>query len=361
MKTFVCQCGNTLYFENSRCLVCKHVVGYLHDEGLVSALEQQDNGNWLALTNKQAYRKCKHYSDYNVCNWMVPSHDLQPYCHSCRLNHIIPNLGEEQNLTLWYRIESAKRRLLYTLYALQLPVIGRDLDPKKGLAFEFLADATTDDEFRNELIPDHHVITGHRAGIITINLKEAEDSAREVMREKMNERYRTLLGHFRHEIGHYYWDRLIVDTDQLGEFRKIFGDERQNYEQSLRQYYQDGPSPDWQSIWISAYASAHPWEDWGESWAHYMHMVDTLETAHDFGFSIQGYNVSALTAEMQTAEGYLTSSVFEMLMHDWNRLTVALNAMNRSMGLPDAYPFIISDMSLLKLRFIHDTIADSTH
>ena len=256
MKTFVCHCGNTLYFENSRCLVCKRMVGYLPDDGMISALEPQDNGNWLALVDRHTYRMCKNYSDYNVCNWMVPAHDPHPYCLSCRLNHIIPNLGEGQNLTLWYRIESAKRRLLYTLYELHLPVIGRHSDPKKGLAFEFLADETSDNEFRNELIPDHHVITGHRGGIITINLREAEDSAREVMREKMNERYRTLLGHFRHEIGHYYWDRLIVDMDRVGEFRRIFGDERQDYEQSLRKYYQDGPPSDWQSIWISAYASS---------------------------------------------------------------------------------------------------------
>jgi hypothetical protein len=361
MKTFVCHCGNTLYFENSRCLVCKRMVGYLPDDGMISALEPQDNGNWLALVDRHTYRMCKNYSDYNVCNWMVPAHDPHPYCLSCRLNHIIPNLGEGQNLTLWYRIESAKRRLLYTLYELHLPVIGRHSDPKKGLAFEFLADETSDNEFRNELIPDHHVITGHRGGIITINLREAEDSAREVMREKMNERYRTLLGHFRHEIGHYYWDRLIVDMDRVGEFRRIFGDERQDYEQSLRKYYQDGPPSDWQSIWISAYASAHPWEDWGESWAHYMHMVDTLETAHDFGFSIQGYNVSSLTAEMQSTEGYLASPAFDLLIKDWNRLTIALNAMNRSMGLPDVYPFVISDTSLVKLRFIHDTISASTN
>jgi len=360
MKTFHCQCGNILHFENSRCLLCERLVGYLPDQACISAFEPSTNETWLALANSSIYRKCKNYSDYDICNWMIPSNDPHPYCVSCRLNHIIPDLNQEQNLTLWCRIESAKRRLLYTLYALHLPVIGRDLDPKKGLAFEFMADETNYDEFSNELTPHRRVITGHRAGIITINIKEAEDSAREEIRELMNERYRTLLGHFRHEIGHYYWDRLIHDMNRLGAFREVFGDERVDYQQNLQRYYQEGPTPDWQSGWISAYASAHPWEDWGESWAHYMHMVDTLETAHDFGFSIQGYNVSAPTAEMQSAEGYPASPAFDMLLQDWNRLTVALNAMNRSMGLPDAYPFIFSDRSLEKLRFIHDTIAAST-
>jgi len=349
-----------LHFENYRCLVCERVVGYLPDQGYMSSFEQQSAELWRSLANGQYYRKCKNYTDFDICNWMVQEKDTHSFCVSCRLNHIIPNLGQEQNLTLWYRIESAKRRLLYTLYALHLPVIGRDLDSKKGLAFDFLEDETNDDEFSNTLMAHRYVVTGHRAGIITINIKEAEDSAREEMREKMNERYRTLLGHFRHEIGHYYWDRLVNNTSWVNTFREVFGDERIDYQESLRRYYQEGPAPDWQSGWISAYASAHPWEDWGETWAHYMHMVDTLETAHDFGFSIQGYNVSALTEEMQTAEGYLTGPTFDMLLEDWNRLTVALNAMNRSMGLPDAYPFIISDNTLAKLQYIHDIIMAST-
>lgn len=360
MKTFRCQCSNILHFENSRCLVCGRELGYIPEQGVMSALEPSTNKLWRALSNNKTYRKCKNYGSYNICNWMVPSHDLDPYCASCRLNHIIPNLGQEQNLTLWYRIESAKRRLLYTLYVLHLPVIGRATDPQKGLAFEFMADEEGDNEFSNALTPHRHVVTGHRAGIITINIKEAEHSTREEMREKMNEGYRTLLGHFRHEIGHYYWDRLVSDTDKIGSFRDVFGDERIDYQQSLQRYYQQGPPPDWQSGWISAYASAHPWEDWGETWAHYMHMVDSLETAQDFGFSIQGYNVSALTAEIQSAEGYVTPPAFDALLQDWHRLTVALNALNRSMGLPDAYPFIISDSSLEKLRFVHGLIADST-
>jgi len=359
MKTFRCACGNVLHFENSHCMVCGRTVGYLPDEGCISALEPAAGNQWTALVNNSDYRKCKNYTDFDICNWMVVADDTHPYCLSCRLNHIIPNLGQEQNLTLWYRIESAKRRLLYTLYALHLPVIGREVDPKKGLAFEFMADDANDNEFSNTLIPHRNVITGHRAGIITINIKEAEDSVREEMREKMNERYRTLLGHFRHEIGHYYWDRLIHDAKRLDDFREVFGDERVDYQQSLQCYYQEGPRVDWQKGFISAYASAHPWEDWGESWAHYMHMVDTLETAHDFGFSIQGRYVSALSKDGQSMSGYPSPPTFDTLINDWNRLTVALNAMNRSMGLPDVYPFIISQMSLAKLRFIHTTIANS--
>jgi hypothetical protein len=249
--------------------------------------------------------------------------------------------------------------LLYTLYNLGLSIIGRDVDPDRGLAFEFLADQTSDDEFSNQVTPQQSVITGHRAGLITINIREAEDSAREELRKKMKERYRTLLGHFRHESGHYYWERLISNTSNLDEYRRLFGDERTDYQQSLDTYYQSGPPADWQVNWISAYASSHPWEDWAETWAHYLHMVDTLETAQDLGFRIHGQDVSMQTAGLQATQGYMTRAVFDGLLEDWGRLAVALNALNRSMGLADAYPFVISSNVLAKLHFIHKVITDS--
>ena len=358
MKTFTCQCGNKLHFENTQCLVCGRMLGYLPDQQQLSALEPAQNGEWQALVNNQRYRKCDNYERHDICNWLVPIDDKNIYCESCRLNHIIPNLSEPENLTLWYRIEAAKRRLLYTLYSLGLPLIGRNVDPQHGLAFEFLADRTSDDEFSNQITPEQSVITGHRAGMITINIREAEDSSREEIREKMKERYRTLLGHFRHEIGHYYWERLINNTPRLDEFRRVFGDERMDYQQALGNYYQAGPPAGWQMNWISAYASSHPWEDWAETWAHYLHMVDALETAQDFGFSIHGQDVTALTTDTQAAQGYRTRDQLEALLEDWGRLSVALNALNRSMGLADAYPFVISSNIQNKLRFVHKLIID---
>jgi hypothetical protein len=360
MKTFTCHCGNKLHFENTKCLVCGRVLGYLPEQQQLSALEAAKGNQWRALADRRLYRQCDNYSRHNVCNWMVPVEDTNMYCASCRLNQIIPNLSEPENLALWNSVEIAKRRLLYTLYTLGLPIIGRDAEPQSGLAFEFLADQTSDDEFSNQVTPQQSVITGHRAGLITINIREAEDSAREEMREKMKERYRTLLGHLRHESGHYYWERLISHTSFLDEYRRLFGDERTNYQQALENYYQSGPPADWQDNWISAYASSHPWEDWAETWAHYLHMVDTLETAQDFGFSIHGQDVSALRPDIQATQGYMAKAVFDILLEDWGRLAVALNALNRSMGLADAYPFVISNNVLTKLHFIHKVITASS-
>lgn len=361
LKTFHCHCGNTLHFENNHCLACDRVVGYLPDERQLSALEPGDNGNWLALSNGRHYRQCGNYSAYAVCNWMVPAEDSHDLCASCRLNHIIPNLAEGQNLTLWYRIELAKRRLLYTLYNLNLPVVGRAEDPQRGMGFEFLQDDIAQDEFSNELTIRHSVATGHSAGMITINLLEAEHGRRELMREKMNERYRTLLGHFRHESGHYYWERLIRNSDHIDSFREIFGDERLDYAMAIRNYYDQGPPPFWSEVWISAYASVHPWEDWAESWAHYLHMVDTLETAYDFGFQIHGVDVSNPAIDKQMAPGYVSPASFDDLFDDWCRLSAALNALNRSMGLEDAYPFVISVSALNKLRYVHRLVNESAN
>lgn len=358
MKTFACACGNTLHFENTRCLACGRGVGFLPGARWLSAFEVDGSGTLRALADGRRYRLCRNQRDYEVCNWLVPAEEPREYCASCRLNRLIPDLGEGRNLALWYRIEGAKRRLLYTLYALGLPVTGRDEDPARGLAFEFLADPqATADEFANETAPHHRVMTGHRTGVITINIMEAEDSVRERIRTQMNERYRTLLGHFRHESGHYYWDRLIADSPWLDSYRVLFGDERADYADAMQRYYAGGSPPGWQQSWVSAYASMHPWEDWAETWAHYLHMVDTLETAQDFGSSIEGRRLSAVeTARAQAASGYDATDSFDAVMEDWARLSVALNALNRSMGLPDAYPFAVAGQALDKLRFIHAVI-----
>ena len=356
MKTFTCVCGNTLHFENSQCMACGRALGFISESLQLSALEPEADGLWRACLDGRRYRDCANHRDHNICNWLVAEEDPHAHCTSCRLNHIIPNLEEKDNLRLWYRIEVAKRRLLYTLRELRLPIIGRDQDPQRGLAFEFMADETNGDEFSNELNESSRVLTGHRSGMITINIREAEDSAREKMREMMNEGYRTLLGHFRHECGHYYWDRLVCDSQWLEGYRERFGDEREDYRQALDAYYTQGPRPDWQEGWISAYASAHPWEDWAETWAHYLHMVDTLETADDFGMRILAPDGEGARVLPARDHGHPGTADFETLLRDWDRLSAGLNALNRSMGLPDAYPFILSEPALHKLRFVHEVI-----
>ncbi|MFC4701144.1 putative zinc-binding metallopeptidase [Glaciecola siphonariae] len=359
MKTFVCRCDNTLHFPNTSCVRCHSVLGFLPDVLELAPVNQLSNSEYESHISGNRYHKCINYSEHDVCNWMVDTQDNNPLCRSCRLTQTIPNLGEEKNLKLWFNLESSKRRLLYTLMKLNLPVVSKQEDATKGIGFAFLEDQT-EDAFGNELFIKQYVTTGHSGGLITININEADPSARIEMREKMQERYRTLLGHFRHESGHYYWNCLIENSPFIEEYRELFGDERIDYQQAMQSYYNNGPANNWQNVWISAYASMHPWEDWAETWAHYMHMVDTLETANQFKFSIAGSQLANPLHAHFYNNALTTEKNFTKLFDDWCKLTAALNALNRSMGLDDAYPFVISISALKKLRFVHRVIEETS-
>jgi hypothetical protein len=362
MRNFHCVCGNTVYFESTKCLVCGRALGFLPQQLLLCAIEPHDDTRWRALApaaSGRSWRQCRNYREEKVCNWMVSEDDPNPYCLACRLNNLIPNLTDPRNRVLWARVEQAKQRLLYTLFSLGLPVVGRNRDSQQGLAFEFLQDPVAVTEF-TDVAAGHSVLTGHHSGLITINIAEADPGAREVMRERMGEQYRTLLGHFRHEIAHYYWDSLIRDTEWHAPFRELFGDERSDYQLALNRYYSEGPSPDWKKSFVSAYASAHPWEDWAETWAHYLHMVDTLETAHDYGFTIGGRTLRTPVAANDAVQQRTAPVGFEDLLSDWAQLTLALNSLNRSMGLEDAYPFALTESASKKLRFVHRRVLAAT-
>jgi len=349
MKTFTCTCGQLLFFENVKCVQCSRELGFLPDLLCLTSLDPQKDGTYRSTTKEMAgngYRKCKNYTADSVCNWMIPQNSKADFCVSCRLDETIPDLSINKNRDLWKLVEAAKRRLVYTLLSLRLPILNRQDDPKQGLAFRFLADGPT---------PDTMVLTGHDEGLITLNIVEADDAEREKRRISMKEPYRTLLGHFRHEIGHYYWDRLIANTKYIEPFRAVFGDERPDYNEALKKYYARTPDPNWQNNFISVYATAHPWEDWAETWAHYLHIQDTLEVALQFGLVDR-----RVVLDAKEPRSWFFSSKeksFEEKIEAWSDLTIALNSINRSMGLHDIYPFVLSDPVVQKLRFISDVIA----
>jgi len=295
------------------------------------------------------YRLCRNSSEHGVCNWAIPDSEKAEYCRACRLTRIIPNLAEPGAKEAWQRLEIAKRRLLYTLLALELPVELKTDEHPEGMAFEFLQDADGAPK----------VFTGHHDGIVTINVAEADDPFREKMRIQMGETYRTVLGHFRHEIGHYYWDRLIDERPLLRDFRARFGDERTSYTEAQQRHYSAGPPADWVDNFVSSYASMHPWEDWAETWAHYLHIVDTLETASAYGLSLKPAPVAARKTAKPVAATKLDPTSFEDLIDGWIPLTMALNSLNRSLGTTDGYPFVLSKAAIAKLRFVHDVVTQT--
>ena len=351
MRLFECQhCGQLLYFENTRCERCKHVLGYLYDRTDLSALTADGGDRWRPLVAPdETFRFCGN-ALFGACNWLVPAESSDLLCRACRLNRTIPNLDAPENILLWQRLEAAKHRLVYGLLHLGLPLASKFEDAEKGLAFDFLvgSDATFHE--------GPHVVTGHARGLITIDVAEADDAERERHRRDMAEHYRTLLGHFRHEIGHHYWERLVRNGRWHGTFRDMFGDERQDYGAALRRHYANGPRADWQEQYVSNYAGAHPWEDFAETWAHYLHIVDTLETADAFGLRVHPKTGGNSVLDMAIDFDPYCQSDFDALIKPWLPLTYAVNSMNHSMGQPDLYPFVLAPAVIGKLRFVHGIV-----
>lgn len=363
-RNYHCHCGQPVFFRNSRCLACDTPLGYDPERGaLLALMPGPQAGSWQewqasaadasqhlpAKKTAPLYRRCANLATPARCNWLVPHPDPLKLCRACRLNRTIPDLSnpaQPDNGHLWGLIEQAKRRLVSSLILLRLPVASRlSEDCERGLMFDFLRSP----------VSGPHILTGHDSGLITLNLDEADDAKREAARKAMGEPYRTLLGHFRHEVGHYYWDRLVAGTPWLDGFHRLFGDETQDYAASLKRNYAQGPPPDWALHFVSPYASCHPWEDWAECWAHYLHMRDGIDTALSLGLELDRLDleVTPFTPQALYQPRHPQAWQFLAFVNHWTRLTTMLNEMSRSMGQPDFYPFVLPASVVAKLHFIH--------
>ena len=345
MKLFRCQvCDNIIYFENRTCGRCGHRLGYLPELGIMAALEPAGDA-WTPLAGDGRARRFCANADHDVCNWLTVEGGGARLCVACRHNDTIPDISLTSHLIAWRDIELAKHRLFYSLLRWRLPLMTRAEDPSHGLMFEFLADPPQPSGPR--------VMTGHDEGVVTIALAEADSAEMEKRRAELAEPYRSLLGHFRHEVGHHYWDILVRDGGRLDACRAAFGDDTQDYEAALRRHYAEGAPADWPQRFVSAYAASHPWEDFAETWAHYLHIVDTLETASAFGLRVkppidrEGAHSAKLDFDPY-AEGTI-----EQILEAWGPFVVAMNSVNRAMGRPDLYPFVLAPPVVEKLGFIH--------
>ncbi len=363
-RAFACRCGRPVFFRNSECLACHAPLGYepqlqrlLPLEPAASASVASGLSLWreAGVSSPAAqYLRCANLDTAAACNWLLPVGDASAatkLCRCCRLTRTLPNLNSENGALWWSRIELAKRRLVSSLIGLKLPVRSKvDEDPERGLVFDLLQAAPGAPQ----------VLTGHADGVITVNVQEADDAWRESRRAALAEPYRTLLGHLRHETGHYYWQRLVQDGGWMEAWRAEFGDERHDYAAALKKHYERGAAPDWNQCFVSAYASSHPWEDWAETWAHYLHLVDTLDTAHSFGVDAADVELDyeRFGAEVLT-EADATATSFLQLVNSWIELTGVLNELSRSMGVADFYPFVLSVPAVRKLHLVHRIIAQS--
>lgn len=340
MKVFECgHCHHAVFFENYACETCGHLSGFSSiGRRMLTFDPSQDK--LLSDREHNEYKYCKN-REYDVCNWVIKKDDPREYCDACQLNRKIPNLSDKDNFEKWQNLEIAKHRLVYQLAKMGLDLPSKMEDPN-GLCFDFVAKQG-----------DPNLMTGHASGVITILLQEADSVWRERMRKKFLEPYRTLIGHLRHEVGHYFWDRLVFsDASTLAEFRSIFGNEELDYGDSLQQYYKVGAPVGWERSYISKYATAHPWEDWAETWAHYLHIMAMVETAYFFGVTVDDRLKGADMRAKVTFDPYLESD-FDNIIRTCVPLSLAVNSINRAMGLPDVYPFVIVPAVVEKLKFIH--------
>ncbi len=358
-RAFSCACGRPVFFGNTECLACHRPLGYDAVRGALLALEPAPArgrpGLWreAGVPARRAPRlaRCANLASAAVCNWLLDADEVAAgfaLCRCCRLTRTVPDLGQPAASLWWHRVEEAKRRLVSSLIGLKLPVQSKAEDPARGLAFDLLLPARD----------GPGIVTGHADGVITLDVSEADDARREARRGELREPYRTLLGHLRHESGHYYWQRLVEPTRWIEPFRALFGDEREDYAAALQRHYAGGASADWGQRFVSAYASAHPWEDWAETWAHYLHLVDTLDTARSFGLDGERVELryERFGAGTLAAVDEPGAARFLQLINSCMELTGVLNELSRSMGVADFYPFVLSVPAVRKLHLVHRVI-----
>ncbi len=322
VKAFRCRtCDQALHFENSACVSCGTRLGYSRDERAIVPVDGK--GRYVDGHGAEWF-VCRNLT-LSGCTWLAPSENGQ--CFACDLTRTRPNDDDATGLANYPAAERAKRHLVVELDTLGFPVVGKHEDPENGLAFDLLSST------------EENVVIGHANGLITIDLAESVPAHRERVRERLGEPYRTMLGHFRHEVGHYYEWQLVRGDDLLKECRELFGDDTLDYQGELDRHYSEGPPDGWESSYISSYATMHPFEDFAETWAHYLHICDTIQTASEYSLT----TVSAVSR---------FSHFRDVVVGIWVPLSVALNMINRSMGHDDLYPFVIPDKVLDKLEFV---------
>ncbi len=359
MTRFHCSnCRQLVFFENSHCGQCNSLLGFIPAQAEMAAFDLpqletdgdagQAPGAWLRKGPTQgSFRPCANRVQHDICNWMIDDGDDEhALCISCRLTEVIPSLTNPVNLTHWAAIEQAKRRLVFSLMNIGLtPQPKSGPDDKQGLSFHLL----------ETVADDKPVLTGHDDGLITLNIAEADDVYREAARVSMHEPIRSLLGHLRHEVSHYLQQRYVTGTSGEEHCREVFGDERVDYSKALQTHYQAGPPADWSSNFVSAYASSHPWEDWAETCAHYLLVIDAVQTAKAWGVRLDG------DTPTQPSDSEVQSVPLKhLVLEHWLPVAQFLNAMNRSLGLRDSYPYLMPTRVLEKMSTVQSLLSKAS-
>ncbi|NII71105.1 putative zinc-binding metallopeptidase [Microbacterium ulmi] len=330
-------CRHFVYLDRLACPNCEAELGYhilsRQFYGIRNGQAVIDDETWYTCSNREW-----------GCNWLVWEGAPAGRCFSCRLTRARPDADDTVALEKLANVEEAKRRLLLQLGDLGLPIVPWSVEPG-GLGFDLIS----------SLSRGRPVMIGHANGIITIDLAESLDDRREALRVRLGEPYRTILGHLRHEVGHYYQNVLLTDDELWARCRELFGDERDSYKDALARHYSFGAPANWQESFISEYATMHPWEDFAETFAHYLHLTGTLQTAAAIGIHLDAAVTNLRDTDVVPQESYRDEPV-QQLLTDWEWMSQAFNRINRSMGFGDLYPFDMVAPVKRKLGFVHEIV-----
>ncbi|MET0734308.1 MAG: putative zinc-binding metallopeptidase [Microbacterium sp.] len=330
-------CRHFVYLDTLECPNCEAQLGFhiptRQFHGIFNGRVVVDGITWYTCSNRTW-----------GCNWLVWEDAPAGRCFSCRLTRKRPDSSDTVALEKLAKVEESKRRLIIQVGELGLPIVPWDVRAG-GLGFDLLS----------SLAEGRPVRIGHANGIITIDLAESLDDRREALRVRLGEPYRTILGHLRHEVGHYYQRVLLTDDESWARCRELFGDERVSYQDAIKRHYAFGAPADWHAGFISEYATMHPWEDFAETFAHYLHITGTLQTAAAIGIHLDAAVTNLRDTDVVPRESYEGQPI-QQLLSDWEWLSQAFNRINRSMGFGDLYPFILVGPVKHKLAFIHEIV-----
>jgi hypothetical protein len=315
MRIFTCpDSGEALFFQNIACASGTEVA-YDPDQGVFVT----------------EFTPCANRAPI-ACNWMAEGEG--GLCRACAMTEVIPDTSTPQNRALWSEAELAKRWVLANLTRWGWFT---EADEGRRPVFKLLSEQTASGEAP--------VTMGHADGVVTINVTEADPAERVRRRVELGEPLRTMIGHFRHELGHFFFQRLSERPGFVEAFRATFGDERSDYAAALQRHYAEGAPAGWQQTHISAYSTAHPHEDWAECFAHLLHLADIVDS----------FVASGLRSDDAPATDYdpYAERNADRLITFGAELGIALNHVNRSMGLVDIYPFVLTPPIRAKLAFVH--------
>ncbi|MTH78159.1 zinc-binding metallopeptidase family protein [Paracoccus aestuariivivens] len=312
-------CGQRVYFHNT---LCSCGMALVFDPEL---------GAFAANATP-----CTRLRDIG-CNWRAEQDG--PQCRSCAMTTTVPDLSVEGNLDLLAQSEAAKRWVLANLARWRWFT---NADQGQRVSFQMLSEHARHQEV--------NVTMGHADGVITINVVEADDAVRVERQQELGELYRSMVGHMRHEIAHFLFERLAVLPGFLDQFRTMFGDERADYAQAITEHYAN--PKDKGATHISKYATMHPHEDWAETSAHILHLVDMTDSLMATG----------LTGPQIPPPGYdaYADPNAEQLLTVATAVALAVNEINRALDNPDVYPFVLTETTRAKLAFAHHWLSQGS-